>query len=432
MNPNTSLHSARAMQQQMFPVAGKIRAGIKVMTKATAAIAGAPDIYARGIRCGASFKDIEASLINHPGCTANPLTPSNVGYFRVCAEDFSTPGAAAEIMKRYAGPDGLLREFPVIFPSDNIDLVFRESFEAWNAKELVRWSDIDSATGTLGCMRRQDVTPEQRQSRRKHFWGGRKVDKIGPCDPNTCDLFGSGKCKHNGTLYFYVPGCPGVGVIELEFSSFYASSGIMRTLTFVQSGLGHIQGTYKGKPIFWISKVLRDVSRVDYEKGKTTRTEHWIITIDARGVDMSELFAAQENGGELLMPDRASLRELPPVTRVYDDFVPAVQSLSAADMRIMVIDRVRAMPGAKMTTFATRMDTDFGKGWGTNADVLRTVLRRLDYAEETGDLSELAPALTVAETAEVPVPAEPVSVPETEVDTDEAIPAEEVPSGAPF
>ncbi len=297
----TILHSARATQQQRLPVSGKIRPGIKVLTLKTAAMPGATKVYEDGVQCGASFDDIEKSLkAKIKGCPDYPLTPRNVGYFRVCAEDFLTPGAAAEIMKRYAGPDGLLREFPVIFPSDDIDLVFTQQFIVWKSTTMVFWSEPNPSTNTLECMRYKplSVRPKNRRVR----FGGRESEKVRDCDPNDCDSFGMGMCKNHGTLRFYVPGCPGIGLIELHFTSIYAKLGISEVLAFVKEGLGYIRGTYNAKPIFWITKTEDNVSRVDHEKGTVERTDQWIIKIEARGLDMAEVLAFQETGGQLLLP----------------------------------------------------------------------------------------------------------------------------------
>lgn len=289
----STLHSARAAQAQRLPVTGKIRPGIKVLTAKARAIQGAQKVYDDGVAAGASFDDIEKALKQMQGCPAYPLTPRNAPYFRVVPDDFTTPGAAEAIIERYAADDGNVYTFPVIFPADDLNLIFREGFEAWKASELSFWSEPDPQTGELLCKKRQEIKADK--TRRKR-WGGRPVETVGPCDPNGCDIFGAGHCMHHGSLYFYVPGCPGVGFIELQFTSIYASLGIGEVLELVQHGLGHIKGTHNGEPIFWISKKRQEVSRIDWEKGKAERTEQYIISIEARGLDMAKVFAMQEMG----------------------------------------------------------------------------------------------------------------------------------------
>lgn len=303
---DSALHGAMAPQQRRMPVAGKIRPGIKVLTRKAEGIPGAVDTYRRGVAAGASFDDIERALKQLANCPPYPLTPRNAPYFRVVQSDFSTPNAAAEIIARYGeGRDGdaepQLYSFPLVFPSDDIDLIFRENFEAWKASELVHWSEPDPQTGTLQCMRRVefDANAKRRQ------WGGRPTEAVGPCNPNACDLFGAGHCKHVGSLYFWVPGITGVGLIELTFTSIYASLDVAEKLELVRAGLGHVKGTHNGRPIFRISKVRDNVSRIDWETGKAQRTEQWIIRLEA-DLDMVAVLSGGEAQNALPTPAPAT------------------------------------------------------------------------------------------------------------------------------
>lgn len=290
-------HSGTQATRDRLPVSGIIRPGIKVLTKAAAeGIPGAVDIYNRGMDAGASFDDIERALRKAATDFARrPLMPRNAPYFSVRQGDFTQPGAAQLIMDSYAEKrDGdevpHLYSFPVVFPSDDIDLVFRESFEAWKSAELYRWSAPDPETGVIQCMRRQEIVPDK--ARRKR-WGGRPIESCGPCNPNDCDIFAAGECSHVGSLSFWVPGIRGVGVIELPFKSVYASLGIGEVLDAVKLGLGHIRGTYQGQPIFRVSKVRRNVSRINWETGKSERSEQWIIQLEADGLDMVAIMSGQ-------------------------------------------------------------------------------------------------------------------------------------------
>lgn len=292
----TTLHGAVATQQQRLPVVGKIRPGIKVPTAKAKAVPGVMDAYNAGIEAGASYDDITRAMTQIKGCPAYPLTPKNSPYFRVHQADCA-PGQAEKIMELYAtkrpgDKEPHLYSFPVVFPSDDIDLVFREQFEAWKASEIIHWSETDPATGKLNCMQRQQVKPDQ--NRRKRQWGGRPTEVVGPCDPNSCDLFGDGGCKHIGSLYFWVPGVTGAGVIELEFSSVYASMGVLEVLELVRSGIGRIKGTLGGKPIFTISKSQQDISVMDWQTGKAKRQGQQIIRLEASGLDMTAYLADQE------------------------------------------------------------------------------------------------------------------------------------------
>lgn len=275
-----ALHDAMRPTQQRIMVSGKIRPGIKVLTQKAAQVNGAKEIYDLGVADGRSFESIEQALKSVTGIPAYPLTPRNAAYFRVLQEDFKTPLAAKTIMDAYGedrGEGRQLYSFPVVFPSDDISMIFREQFESWKATELFRWSENGQ------CMRRAEIQVDR--SRRRH-WGGCPVESCGPCRPNNCDLFAGGQCHHVGSLYFWIPGVTGAGLIELGFTSIYASLGIVETLNFVQETLGRIKGTHQGRPIFRISKTEENVSQIDWEAGKAKRQRQYIITLDASGIDM--------------------------------------------------------------------------------------------------------------------------------------------------
>lgn len=143
------------------------------------------------------------------------------------------------------------------------------------------------------CMKRADVAATKGAARR---WGGRPTEAVRACNPNDCDLFAAGECKHVAALNFWVPGVKGAGVIELTFTSIYASLGIAETLEMVRAGLGRISGLYRGQPIFWLSKVQENVSRMNWETGKPEKSKQWIIRLEASGLDMVEVLtgSAQE------------------------------------------------------------------------------------------------------------------------------------------
>ena len=295
--------------QRRVVVTGKVRPGIKVLTQAAAKLPKVQETYDAGISAGLSFEEIELNISRLQNAPRYPMTPRNVPYFRVLDGDFRTPNAAKTIMDLYADDRGEGRQlysFPVVFHSDDQDSVFSEKFECWQGAELLHWSEDGQ------CMQRQKVTP---QANRRQ-WGGRPVGIRCECRPNSCDLFASGKCHHVGNLYFWIPGVTGVGLIELGFTSIYASLGIPETLGFVRTVLGRINGTHNGKPIFRVSKSLESVSQVDWETGKQTRKNQYIITLDAPGLDMMEVMAAMERTATppLMVLEAMEPEEVPPAT----------------------------------------------------------------------------------------------------------------------
>ena len=312
-----SVHAAGVVASaRRLPVAGKIRPGIKVLTKAASALPGAAKKYAEGLKVGASFDDIAREISKIPKAPKMPLVPRNMPYFSVRQCDFSVPGAAAKLLELYGeqrpgDSEPHLYSIPVIFPSDDIDLVFREQFEAWKASELYRWSEPDPSTGRLNCMRRQQVEPDKSARRR---WGGRPTEIDRSCNPNDCPIFGAGDCRHVASLYFWIPGITGAGTIELTFTSVYASLGIAEILETVQTGLGRISGLYNGKPIFWITKTPDRVTRMNWEKGKPEKADQHIIRLEASGLDMAQVLAGTGVTPALAAPESSPALAAPPPT----------------------------------------------------------------------------------------------------------------------
>ena len=82
-----------------IPVAGRIRAGIKVLTRRAAENDRVRAIYERGVAQGKSFDAIEREIADAAPELKNPLTPKNVPYFTVRGEDFPNPEIARQITR---------------------------------------------------------------------------------------------------------------------------------------------------------------------------------------------------------------------------------------------------------------------------------------------------------------------------------------------
>jgi hypothetical protein len=316
------------IQPSRIQKVGSVHAGIKVLTKAVENIPGMKEKYAEGLAAGASFDEIGAALKRVPGCPAkDPLTMKNAPYFTVRQGDFRTPGAAQAIMDAYAevrfpDPEPRLYAFPIVFPSDDLDLVYRQEFVAWQASGKLRWSEMRGED--LVCMRQGDI-PVDKTNRKRMGAIPAVEDRL--CDPNDCQLFATGKCWHWATLAFWIPVVKGVGVIELTFKSIYAKLGIGPSLEAVMLGLGRISGLHNGKPIFLVSKSLDGVTRANFETGRREKTDHWIIHVEASGLDMMEVLGAGQDQAALPAPDPVEVRALEaPSAHVVDDHVAAAQT----------------------------------------------------------------------------------------------------------
>ena len=70
-----------------IPTGGKIRAGIKVLTKKAAGEPKAQAIYEQGVAAGHSFEQIERAITEALPDLKTPLVPRNVSWFTVRAQD---------------------------------------------------------------------------------------------------------------------------------------------------------------------------------------------------------------------------------------------------------------------------------------------------------------------------------------------------------
>ena len=84
-----------------IPAGGKIRAGIKVLTKKAAEHPKAKEIYERGVAANHSFEAIERAISEAVPELKTPLIPHNVPWFTVRPDDFPNPEIAKEILTAY-------------------------------------------------------------------------------------------------------------------------------------------------------------------------------------------------------------------------------------------------------------------------------------------------------------------------------------------
>src|SRR5260370_32718542 len=105
-----------------IPAGGKIRAGIKVLTKKAEEHPKAKEIYERGVAANHSFEAIERAISQAVPELKAPLIPKNVPWFTVRPDDFPNPESAREILTAYGEDRGdgtkRLYRFPGVVPAD--------------------------------------------------------------------------------------------------------------------------------------------------------------------------------------------------------------------------------------------------------------------------------------------------------------------------
>lgn len=279
-----------------IPIGGRIRAGIKVLTRKAAEVAEAKRIYDEGVAQGRGFEAIERDIVAKCDGLSNPLTPKNVPYFTVRGEDFPNPEIARQIMDLYAEDrgDGVRRlyRFPVVFPADAWQNVMPHELVTWTASERRFWSEYSEDGQTRYCMTHQPV-PVSNGQRTIRIFGGRKTmprpENNGLCEPEACPEYQSKKCNLSGRFIFFMPGIRTLDALDLPTNSFYAMQSAIekfQAIGFMRGG--RISGFLDGKRTpFFITKRLVDVSRIG-DDGRPTRVSQWLIELEAP-VDVTAL-----------------------------------------------------------------------------------------------------------------------------------------------
>lgn len=240
-----------------IPVAGRIRAGIKVLTRRAARTSAcAPSTSAASSRAK-SFDSIEREIADAFPDLKNPLAPKNVPYFTVRGEDFPNPEIARQITDLFGEDrgDGVKRlyRFPVVFPADAWQSVMPHELVAWTANERRFWSEYAADGQTRYCMSHAPVPGGQRHAPSHPASGAaartmRRADNGGLCDPESCAEYQDRKCNLSGRFIFFIPGIKSISAFELPTNSFYAMNAAIQkfqTIGFMRGG--RISGFLDGR-----------------------------------------------------------------------------------------------------------------------------------------------------------------------------------------
>ena len=285
-----------------IPTGGKIRAGIKVLTKKAAEHPKTKEIYERGVAANHSFDAIERAINDAVPDLKTPLIPKNVPWFTVRPDDFSNAEIATQILTAYGEDRGdgtkRLYRFPVVFPADMWQTVMPHELVAWGANEKKFWSEYTPDGRVRYCKCYAPVPMDPTGKRAIRIFGGRKTtlrqENGGLCDPELCREYQNRQCNLSGRFIFFIPGIKSIGAFELHTNSFYAMNAAIQkfeTIAFMRGG--RISGFLDAKRTsFFITKKLKEVPHID-ETGRAVRVAHWIIELEAP-IDVTALLRANE------------------------------------------------------------------------------------------------------------------------------------------
>ena len=374
----SSLATVLGQSPSRIPTAGKIRAGIKVLTRAASEQPRACEIYDRGVAAGESFDQIERLLAEALPKLRNPLVPRNVAWFTVRSQDFGNPALAQQLIDTHGedrGEGWHLYRFPVVFPSDHWQTVMPHELAAWGASERRYWSEYSPDGRVRHCKCHAPVPLDIGGKRALRLFGGRKTvlreDNGGVCEPEACREYQAGQCNLSGRFLFFVPGIRSLSAFELHTSSFYAMNAAIQkfeTISFLRGG--RISGFLDSQHTpFYLSKKLMQVAHID-EQGRAVRVPQWIIDLEAP-VDVAALLRENEDGETAIvqahraaqvLEDRSPSSDDGP--RVGDVALPTAGEQSEPTLaKVLAFAEGLGIPGAAYGAYADRR---WGAGWKLN------------------------------------------------------------------
>lgn len=374
-----------------IPTGGKIRAGIKVLTKKAAGEPKAKAIYEQGVAAGQSFEQIERAIAEALPDLKTPLVPRNVPWFTVRAQDFPNPEIARAILEAYGDDRGegrRLYRFPVVFPSDFWQTVMPHELAAWGVHEKHYWSQYSADGRVRHCMCYAPVPVDDTGRRTIRLFGGRKTmvreNNGGLCDPEACREYQQRQCNLTGRFLFFIPGIRSISAFELHTNSFYAMNAAIQkfeTVGFLRGG--RISGFLdRQRTPFYLTKKLMEVAHID-EHGRAVRLPQWIIDLEApvdvtallRDNDDTETILAQAQlATQVLQGNRAEAEvEFPaPANEVHQPASPGGGGLTEEALQRdghpsfeQLMRRVEAY-GIVPERYRAYADRRWGRGWKLN------------------------------------------------------------------
>lgn len=380
-----------------IPTGGRIRAGIKVLTRKAAEQPQAQRLYDEGVEAGQSFDQIERAIVSALPQLKSPLVPRNVPWFTVRAQDFPNPETARQILEAHGEDrgEGLhLYRFPVVFPSDSWQTVMPHELAAWGAQDKRYWSQYSPDGRVRHCMCHAPVPMDTGGRRAIRIFGGRKTvarkDNGGICEPETCADYQQRRCNLTGRFVFFIPGIRSISAFELPTTSFYAMNAAIQkfeTIGFLRGG--RISGFLdRERTPFYLTKRLMDVAHID-ELGLPTRVSQWIIELEAP-VDVTALLRDREDEETAIAHAQlaSQLLEGEPALDAQDrpipvDVVPVERTPPAPVMQEgePTLDQLLAQAqdyGIEPQLYGRYADQRWGRGWRLNPRGRRRAWDELD------------------------------------------------------
>jgi hypothetical protein len=373
--------------QVRVPVGGRIRAGMKILKRSAAQKPLVKQIYDEGLAQGLNFDEIEDRLLKEAN-EKGALIPTNVPWFTVRRAEFHVPAIADEIIAKYGETrpehphEKRLYAFPVVLATDNWLDVLPHTFVHREGSEARHWADYDPE-GVRRCYTHAPVHFDPK-SQRKQFPRREIVlrkENDGLCNPETCVEYSKGLCRLRGFVRFYVYGVKGMFLFEIPTSSFYSLTGARAKLEEVRHVRGRISGLQNGKPLLWLTKQRREISRYSLEHQRYVREKQWLIVFEVLDHGVESVLQGAEDGSQhpLLAQAQQARAGTPaseeaaskPASDASAEPLDPIERLKA--LRRELFDLVQAR-GVAVERFSARNTAMHGEGWSKDERSLAVLL----------------------------------------------------------
>ncbi len=175
------------------------------------------------------------------------------------------------------------RELPVMFPS--------EDDEKW-ASQFYRCYSRSRGLVCKGDGQKASALVDKYTGHLAHKYSHRTETREINCNPECCPAYSNGRCRRVMNLQFLLPDVPGLGIWQLDSSSYHSISNVNSGISLVKALCGHIA---------MIPLVLRVVSQRAHPNGvgKTV----YVLSLDMVGTLAGLMQTGQQRSPKVSLPD---------------------------------------------------------------------------------------------------------------------------------
>lgn len=384
-------------------ISGRIRLGVKVLSKDARANPDAIQIYEDGIHKGMSYDAISHAIEREAGIK-NPLRPDNTEMLNISPKDFDDPKHYDFLLERYGeelNGTRVLRSIDLVFPFQSIEESMPHRFAAFSAKALKYFSEYEN--GVRKCRLGPSAQQPDNSVRPVRFFGKRpSISRVDDainevCSPESCREFQQRECTLDLRLLFTVPGLKASGLLQVQTRSMMALYQWAGTLKLVSLA------SDLRKVTFTLRKKQFEISYRD-NKGVLQKSKQWIPILSAP-VALSELIQGELTQPEIAIGEVVARPVEEPMTisnevrqkilhskdeianmnaRIAEIENSGVHESDALQQKIRVLLKFHRLSGAK---FQHEMSQEYGEEWAADPEKLKLAysLLRMHTSDELAE-----------------------------------------------